>query len=52
MNIGDKKDGGMLNTIKYPEFCFKKHKVPKLTTNAVIFGLNCGFGYYLQYLEH
>lgn len=56
MTIGDKKDGGMLNTfnaIKAPEFCFKKHKeVPKLTTNAVIFALNCGFGYNLQYLEH
>jgi hypothetical protein len=55
MSVRDKKDGGMLNTfkaIKIPEFCFKEYKVPKLTNNAVIFALNCGFGYNLQYLEH
>lgn len=54
MTIGDKKDGGMLNTfnaIKAPEICFKEHKVPKFTNNSVIFALNCGFGYNLQYFE-
>ena len=55
ITIGDKKDGGTLNTfnaIKVPEFFFKEHKVPKLTANAVTFSLNCGFGYNLQHFEH
>ncbi len=41
----------IFNMIKAPENCFNSFGEPRLSNNAMIFALNCGFGYNLKYFD-